>query len=112
MVTELSATELRRLLDDPDMSVLVVDLREPVEYELDHIPGATNVPIGSFTEALPDLDLDTDVIVTACPVGALSVQAARLLEAYEGTDEETTIASLEGGYAEYPAEWLTSPQRP
>jgi rhodanese-related sulfurtransferase len=101
MVTEISATELHRFLDDPDTAVLVVDLREPVEYEIDHIPGSTNVPMGSFTAELPELDLDTDVIVTACPVGVLSVQAARLLEAYEGTDEETTIGSLDGGYAEY-----------
>lgn len=112
MVTELSATALQRLLDDPDTSVLVVDLREPVEYEIDHIPGATNVPMGSFTAELPALDLDADVIVTACPVGVLSVQAARLLEAYEGTDEETTIASLDGGYAQYSSDRRTSSRRP
>lgn len=108
MVTEISAGELKRLLEASDTRVLLVDLREPLEYEIYHIPGATNVPMGEPTEELPDLDLTADVIVTACPVGEFSVQAARLIEAFEGTGDEMTIASLEGGYNDYPNEWLTS----
>lgn len=101
MVDELSQDAFARLLDDEDADVTVIDVREPVEYALGHISGAENAPMGNLAEQLPRCDLSVDVIVVVCPVGELSVQAGRLIEAFEGVDEKTVVASLDGGYAEW-----------
>lgn len=105
MVEEISAQDLEQRLDEDD--VTVVDVRESVEFLTGHIPGAINVPMGDIPHALAEYDWTTDVVVV-CPVGQLSLQAARLLSAYEGVPDDATVASLAGGYADWPYE-LTTP---
>lgn len=40
-------------------------------------------------------------MVCACPVGQSSVQAAMLIESYEGVDDDVVVASMAGGYEEW-----------
>jgi rhodanese-related sulfurtransferase len=77
--------------------VQVLDIRTAPEYELGHVPGSVNVPMASLTTRLDSLDLPRRVVLV-CEVGELSIQAGRLVAAYEGVGEEHVIASLEGGY--------------
>lgn len=104
MVEELSAPALKRKLETEE--VTVVDVREPIEFCLGHIPGAINIPIGELPDALSQYDWDTDIVVV-CPVGKLSVQTARLIESYEGVPASVTVSSLEGGYDEWPYDLAT-----
>lgn len=96
MVTEIDAASLRRRLED-DEAVQVVDIRPEEEYREGHIPGALNLPISRFAREIDQYDWGDDIVV-ACPIGESSRQAARLLAAYEGVDDDATIANLTGGY--------------
>ena len=96
MVGEISADELHERLEAGE-SIQVIDVRPQDAYRRGHIPGAENVPITRFTEAIDDYDW-SDEIVVACPHGESSRQAARLLEAYEAIGDGTRIANLVDGY--------------
>jgi hypothetical protein len=43
---------------------------------------------------------DDDVVV-ACPIGQSSVQAARLIDSFEGVGEDDDVRSMSGGYEEW-----------
>lgn len=96
MIKEVSAAELQERLEAGD-ELQVVDVRPEHAYRRGHIPGAENLPIHRFTEAIDGHDWAEEVVV-ACPHGKSSLQAARLLEAYEGTDRDTRIWNLADGY--------------
>ena len=56
---------------------LLLDVREPWEYELAHLPGAVLVPLGE----LPEADLPAKPIVVYCHHGIRSATAREQLEA-------------------------------
>lgn len=92
MDEEISQEELRERLDDE--GVCVVDIRSPEAYRRGHIPGSENIPFGDLPDRVEELD-DADRVVTVCPHGEASVQAARLVASYEGVDGP--VASLACG---------------
>lgn len=99
MVDEIAPEELKERLDR-DEDVQIVDIRPPRAFEQGHIPGAENIPFNRFVEEVEEYDWG-DNIVMVCPMGESSLQAARLLESYEGIDDEATVANLDGGYQEW-----------
>ncbi|RDZ64070.1 rhodanese-like domain-containing protein [Haloferax sp. Atlit-12N] len=94
MVDELSPAEVEELLDGEDPP-LVVDVSTEAEFALGHLPGSINVPLANLVSHL-DRVAGAERIVTVCPRGEASVQAVRLLSAYEGT-EDARIESMAGG---------------
>ena len=96
MVGRISAVELHERIEAGE-SIQVIDVRPEIAYRRGHIPGAENLPIHWFTEAIEEHDWGEEIVV-ACPHGESSLQAARLLEAYEGTGKDTHIANLADGY--------------
>jgi len=86
---ELSA--LRSTGDGPR----IVDIRNPAQFRRGHIPGSENVPFGELPDAVEEFS-DADRIVTVCPHGKASVQAAQLFASYEGT-ADAVVESLDGG---------------
>jgi rhodanese-related sulfurtransferase len=99
MVEEMSPAELKERLDD-GADVQVVDIRQPDSFEEGHSPGARNLPIDRFAREVEDHAWGEEVVVV-CPVGESSLQAARLLESYEGVGEDARVANLSGGYEEW-----------
>jgi rhodanese-related sulfurtransferase len=81
MDDEISAAELESLLEAG--SVRVVDIRSPGPFERGHIPGSENVPFAELTARIESFDGE-DHVVTVCPHGQASQQAARLIGSYEG----------------------------
>jgi len=59
----MTAEEVREFLKNknPDEYNLV-DVRQPVEYERGHIPGARLVPVGEIPEHIKELDPDKPTI--------------------------------------------------
>lgn len=77
----------------------VIDIRTPQEFRDGCVPGAVNIPFGELTSRLGEREWGDEVVVV-CRHGNSSVQAARLIEAYEGAGDEL-VASMEGGYLDW-----------
>ncbi|MFB6171773.1 MAG: rhodanese-like domain-containing protein [Haloarculaceae archaeon] len=89
---EISAADLHDLLAEG--SVRVVDIRQPASYRRGHVPGSENIPMGDLPGRIEELS-GADRVVTVCPHGQASVQAARLIASYEGFSGR--VESLEPG---------------
>lgn len=89
---EIGVAELRSVLDDDD--ACVVDIRSPGAFKRGHIPGSENVPFPSLVDSVERFEGE-DRVVTVCPHGKSSVQAARLIASYEGFDGD--VESFEPG---------------
>lgn len=107
MVEEITPEALKERLERGD-DVQVIDIRQSPEFERGHIPGAVNIPFHRFAREVDDRDWGEDIVV-ACPVGESSLQAARLLEAYEGVSESAVVSNLVGGYRAWSYELETGP---
>lgn len=94
---EISPAELDTLLAD-ETDLRLVDVRREAAFREGHIPGSECLPLPSLPTQIETLD-GAERVVTVCPHGDASVKAARLIAAYEGIDEETTVESLAGGLA-------------
>lgn len=102
---EITSGELQDLLDD-GADVRVVDIRNPTEFERGHIPSSENIPFPRLPNMVEKLD-GAERVVTVCPIGESSVQAARLIQSYEGLDDDARIESLEGGLRDWDGEFET-----
>lgn len=91
---EISPEQVAELLDG-DADVEIVDVREPVEFDVERIPGSVNVPLSRLARNVDRIE-PADRIVTVCPHGEASIQAARLISAYEGMDD-AVVESMAGG---------------
>ncbi|HVH69153.1 MAG TPA: molybdopterin-synthase adenylyltransferase MoeB [Gemmatimonadales bacterium] len=88
---EISAVDLRdEWRRNPEL--VVIDVREPHEYEIAHIEGAQLVPLGELPTRLGELDGHQE-IVTHCHHGARSLKALEILKA-AGFSK---VRSLRGG---------------
>jgi adenylyltransferase/sulfurtransferase len=63
-----------------DRPPLLLDVREPMEFQLTRLPDALLIPLGDLAERLGDLDGTRDIVVY-CHHGIRSVQATHLLRA-------------------------------
>jgi rhodanese-related sulfurtransferase len=78
-MNNLTPAELAAWLDDPARAdPLLLDVREPWEFQTCHIAGARHVPMGELSARLVELDPDADV-VAICHHGARSLQVAYFL---------------------------------
>jgi sulfur-carrier protein adenylyltransferase/sulfurtransferase len=75
----IDAIELKQKLDRGDNFVLL-DVREPHEYQIARIPGSRLIPLGELPKHLNELEPDAD-IVAHCKSGGRSQKAVDLLKA-------------------------------
>jgi len=104
MVDEITPEEVNEKLDEE--GVQVIDIRPPAAFEQGHIPGAINIPMSELPSRVDDVEWGDDVIV-ACPIGQSSVQAARLIDSFEGVEAEDAVRSMAGGYQDWEYELET-----
>lgn len=74
---ELTALTFKQLLDQRGEFV-ILDVREPFEYEIAHIEGSKLIPLGELPQRVNELDT-ADQIVVYCHTGQRSAQAVRFL---------------------------------
>jgi rhodanese-related sulfurtransferase len=56
-VPTMTADEVRAFLDEHDPEEYnLVDVRQPSEYEAEHIPGTKLIPLGELEDRLGELD--------------------------------------------------------
>lgn len=59
--------------------LVVLDVRQPEEFESGHIPGAQSIPLGELESRIEELDKDKEYFVI-CRSGRRSVMACHLLK--------------------------------
>ncbi|MBV8809498.1 MAG: molybdenum cofactor biosynthesis protein MoeB, partial [Acidobacteriaceae bacterium] len=74
----IDAREVKAKLDRGDDFVLI-DVREPYEYQIARIPGSVLIPLGDLPKHLNELNHEAD-IVAHCKSGARSQKAVDLLK--------------------------------
>ncbi|HJW91964.1 MAG TPA: MBL fold metallo-hydrolase [Anaerolineales bacterium] len=78
-IEELLPDELHELLSTEETECpLVLDVREPWEYQRGHVPGAVLIPLGQLAQRAHELDPSRPVAVI-CSTGSRSQSAAALL---------------------------------
>jgi molybdopterin/thiamine biosynthesis adenylyltransferase/rhodanese-related sulfurtransferase len=90
-VREIQPSQLAERLEGGE-SLEIIDVREPYEWEIGHIPGARLVPLDRIAAEIPRLDKRRETILY-CKVGVRSMYAARQL-ADAGVSE---VRNLAGG---------------
>ena len=86
----MSATEMAAYLQQA--SPLLLDVREPWEFEICHIEGSTNLPMGQIPQRVEDLP-DSGEIVVICHHGVRSQQVIRFLQG----QMTASLINLDGG---------------
>jgi adenylyltransferase/sulfurtransferase len=74
---EIEATVLERALTGANPP-MIIDVREPWEFEIGHLPGSHLVPLGVLSARLSELPTDRE-LVTVCHHGTRSATARDLL---------------------------------
>ncbi len=88
---EITPVELKAKQDAGEPFMLI-DVREPYEYEIAKIPGSVLIPLGEIDRRADELPDDTEIILQ-CRSGARSAQALGILQAKGFTN----LANLKGG---------------
>ena len=73
----LSSRELKAELDRGE-KLVIVDVREPQEYQINRIPGSILIPLGDLQKRFTELDRNAN-IVTQCKSGMRSAKAQAFL---------------------------------
>ena len=76
-VPELTATEVKKMMDEKKPFVLI-DVREPHEYQICKIPGSKLIPLGEVARRMHELN-SADEIVVHCRSGQRSAEAVEFL---------------------------------
>lgn len=90
-VREIEPTQLAQRLERGE-KLEIIDVREPYEWQIAHIPGARLVPLDQIAEEIPHLDKRRETILY-CKVGGRSMRAAQQL-AKAGVSD---VRNLTGG---------------
>jgi rhodanese-related sulfurtransferase len=88
---EISAGELKSLQDGAQ-ELILLDVREPWEYQTCRIEGSTLVPMNTIPARVHELDPATETVVI-CHHGARSFQVASYLE----RNGFSNLYNLQGG---------------
>ncbi|QOR66831.1 rhodanese-like domain-containing protein [Cytobacillus suaedae] len=81
-------------------SLSIIDVREPYEYNVKHIPGAINVPLSKLKWRKVDVPTDKEIVLY-CQTGIRSKQAARLIMKRHKINE---LSQLAGGFFSWKGE--------
>jgi rhodanese-related sulfurtransferase len=89
-MSSMSAAELAAHLKQA--SPLLLDVREPWEFDICHIAGSSNLPMGQIPQRIKELP-DYGEIVVICHHGVRSQQVIRFLQG----QMSTSLINLDGG---------------
>lgn len=78
MRRQVSTVKNSELLSRLDSNSLLIDVREPSEYQQGHIPQAVNIPLGTIETVAKNLDKNK-VYYVICRSGSRSEMAAKTL---------------------------------
>ncbi len=92
MVEEISATELKAIMDNGD-DIQLIDVRQPDEFAFCKIKGSKLIPLGEIPARLSEID-EKRITVIHCKMGGRSAKAIEFLKASGFKGE---LKNLRGG---------------
>jgi sulfur-carrier protein adenylyltransferase/sulfurtransferase len=92
---EITPVELKKKMDAGE-TPLVLDVREPNEYQINKIAGSTLIPLGELPRRYQELPRDREII-TQCKMGGRSAKAMEFLKSVGFTN----VKNLRGGILEW-----------
>lgn len=95
---EISPQELKQRLDANE-SVLLLDVREQIEYDIVHLEGARLIPINTLPNHIDSLPPDQEIIVY-CHHGQRSLYATAYLQQNGFADTKNLIGGIDQWAAE------------
>jgi adenylyltransferase/sulfurtransferase len=90
--TDITPTELRQKLSD-GADVVLIDVREPYEWDAGHIEGAVHIPMNQVPQRLADIPKDKEVVMICRSGGRSGHMQQHLL----GTQGYSRVKNLVGG---------------
>jgi NADPH-dependent 2,4-dienoyl-CoA reductase/sulfur reductase-like enzyme/rhodanese-related sulfurtransferase len=96
LVSGITPMEVKAQLD-AKKDFLFLDVRSPMEFKQEHLPGSTLIPLGELRSRLGELPKDKE-IVTFCKVSLRGYEAARILQGAGFT----RVRVMDGGVAVWP----------
>lgn len=78
-MSDISVKELKERLDQGQAPVMI-DVREPFEWDRQHLPGVEKISLGALPSRLPELEsLRSQEVVLICRSGGRSARATEFL---------------------------------
>jgi len=74
---EITARDLKKEIDQ-GRELVILDVREPHEFQIGRIPGSTLIPLGDLPKRVNELDPDRELVVH-CKMGGRSAKAVEFL---------------------------------
>jgi len=107
-IGEIPVNELQTQLQEIH-NLLVLDVREPMEWETGHVPNATLIPLNEIAARWRELPQDTPLAII-CEGGIRSSTAASMLQSY-GLKNLYNVPEGSSGYRQggYPLEFYEDP---
>lgn len=98
-ISHWNARELKDALADPTHPAVVIDVREPEEYEAAHIAGVPLVPMGDMIDIIERLDPAKEYVFV-CRSGRRSLEVAKFFQG----NGFARVHNFEGGMLEWQRE--------
>lgn len=99
---EVTVEDLKRALEEPELGITVVDVREPEEWAAGHLPGTRHLPLSALEERVAELDPGV-VLYLHCQAGVRSLRAVEWLKA-QGFRQ---VKSVRGGLTAWSSTYAT-----
>ena len=75
---EVSVQEMKKALENKSLNIKVVDVRDLDEYQIAHIKGVPQIPLGSLPQRFTELDPNQEIYLH-CKSGIRSMKALKFL---------------------------------
>ena len=92
MIEEISATDLKRRMDEGE-DIQLIDVRQPDEWTFARINGAKLIPLGEILNRMNELDPNRETVIH-CKMGGRS---ARAIDALQRAGFKGELKNLKGG---------------
>jgi molybdopterin/thiamine biosynthesis adenylyltransferase/rhodanese-related sulfurtransferase len=111
---EITVDQAAEILKDNQQSIYLLDVRQPEEYQVEHLKNSKLIPLGELSQHLEQLQQVSEPIIVYCQVGRRSLDAVYLLK--ENGISSRSIAGgvqawSESGYSTQSASQLTASER-
>ena len=89
---DMTVTELKARMDRGD-APLIIDVRQPNEFQICRIPGAKLIPLNELPARMQELDPSQEIVLQ-CKVGARSAQATAFLRQHGFTNARNLAGGI------------------